>query len=49
MNELKEIRWYVWLLAFATLGIGGAGPALAVMKWLGVVAAFAEIWRRTHS
>jgi hypothetical protein len=49
MNELKEIRRYVWLLAFVILGIAGAGPALAAMKWLGAIAAFAEIWRQTHS
>jgi hypothetical protein len=45
MNELKKIRWYVWLLAL----VGGAGLALAVMKLPGVIAAFVEVWRQTHS
>jgi hypothetical protein len=53
MIELKEIRRYVWLLAFVSLGIAGAGLGLATMTWwarnLGLIAAIAEIWRLAHS
>jgi hypothetical protein len=53
MNELKKIRRSIWLLAFVSLGIAGAGLGLATMTWwarnLGLIAAIAEIWRLAHS